>query len=109
MSSTLTMERVFSGRRRDFATWREMEADGARLVWESSTKDVKLSDFAEEFFRRLADRLDHAMLLRKGDLHRLIELTPPESIPAEVSEKLDVLAELFAAAKPKRRSERNAS
>ena len=96
----LTMERVFSGRRRDFATWREMEADGARLVWESSTKDVKLSDFAEEFFRRLADRLDHAMLLRKGDLHRLIELTPPESIPAEVSEKLDVLAELFAAAKP---------
>lgn len=96
----LILERVFSGRSRDFATWREMEADGARLLWESSTKDVKLSDFAEAFFRRLADRLGHAMLLRKGDLHRLIELAPPESIPAEVSEKLDLLADLFAAAEP---------
>ena len=96
----LILERVFSGRSRDFATWREMEADGARLLWESSTKDVKLSDFAEAFFRRLADRLGHAMLLRKGDLHRLIELAPPESIPAEISEKLDLLAALFSAAKP---------
>ena len=96
----LILEHVFSGRRPDFATWREMEADGARLLWESSTKDVKLSDFAEEFFRRLADRLGHAMLLRKGDLHRLVELAPVESIPAEVSEKLDLLAGLFAAANP---------
>lgn len=96
----LILERVFSGRSGDFATWREMEADGARLLWESSTKDVKLSDFAEEFFRRLAGRIGHAMLLRKGDLHRLVELTQPESIPAEVSEKLDLLASLFAAAKP---------
>ena len=96
----LILERVFSGRSRDFATWRAMEADGARLLWESSTKDVKLSDFAEEFFRRLADRLGHAMLLRKGDLHRLIELAPVESIPAEVPEKLDLLADLFAAATP---------
>ena len=94
----LILERVFSGRTRDFATWQGLDADAARLVWESSTKDVKLSDFAEEFFRRLADRLGHAMLLRKGELHRLVGFVVPGSIPEEVSEKLDLLTTLFAAA-----------
>ena len=96
----LILERVFSGRTRDFATWQGLDADAARLVWESSTKDVKLSDFAEEFFRRLADRLGHAMLLRKGELHRLVGFVVPGSIPEEVSEKLDLLTTLFAAANP---------
>ena len=70
------------------------------MQWESSTKDVKLSDFAEEFFRHLADRLGHAMLLRKGELHRLVDFVDPGSIPEEVSEKLDLLTTLFAAANP---------
>ena len=96
----LILERVFSGRTRDFATWQGLDADAARLVWESSTKDVKLSDFAEEFFRRLADRLGHAMLLRKGELHRLVDFTDSWSIPEEVTEKLGLLSELFAAARP---------
>ena len=66
----LILERVFPDRARDFATWQGLDADAARLVWESSTGAVKLSDFAEEFFRRLADRLGRPMLLRKGELHR---------------------------------------
>ena len=69
-------------------------------MWEARTERIKLSDFAEEFFRRLADRLGHAMLLRKGELHRLVEFTDPLSIPEEVSEKLDLMTELFAAARP---------
>ena len=40
------------------------------------------------------------MLLRKGDLHRLVEFTDPASIPEEVTAKLDLLAELFDKARP---------
>ena len=96
----LILERVFAGRARDFTTWQGLDADAARLVWESSTRDIKLSDFAEEFFRRLAARLGHAMLLRKGELHRLVDFADPASIPEEVSAKLDLLAEIFVAARP---------
>ena len=96
----LILECVFSDRARDFATWRGLDAEAARLLWEARTERIKLSDFAEEFFRRLADRLGHAMLLRKGELHRLVEFTDPRSIPEEVSEKLNLMTELFAAARP---------
>ena len=96
----LILERVFLGRTRDFTTWQGLDADAARLVWESSTRTIKLSDFAEEFFRRLAGRLGHAMLLRKGKLHRLVDFADTASIPEEVSAKLDLLAKIFDAAKP---------
>ena len=96
----LILERVFAGRARDFTTWQGLDADAARLVWESSTRDIKLSDFAEEFFRRLAARLGLAMLLRKGELHRLVDFADPASIPEEVSAKLDLLADIFVAARP---------
>ncbi|WP_428096793.1 AAA family ATPase [Candidatus Rariloculus sp.] len=98
--NALILERVFADSARDFATWQGLDADAARLLWDASTKRVKLSDFAEEFFRRLAARLGHAMLLRKGELHRLVEFVDPATIPAEVAEKLDLLAELFDAAPP---------
>ena len=96
----LILERVFSGRASDFATWQGLDADAARLLWEASTERIKLSDFAETFFRRVAERLGHAMLLRKGDLYRLVDFVDPQSIPAEVSETLDLLEALFDAAKP---------
>ena len=92
----LTLDRVFDGRNRDFLTWKGMDPDAARLLWEARTERLKLSDFAEEFFRRLADRLGHAMLLRKRDLHRLVDFIDAEAIADEVSEKLELLAELFA-------------
>ena len=39
------------------------------------------------------------MLLRKGDLYRLVDYLPVDRIPDEVSEKLDLLAALFAGAR----------
>jgi hypothetical protein len=48
----------------------------------------------------LADRLGHAMLLRKGELYRLVDFVDPKAIPEEVSDQLDVLAAFFAEAKP---------
>ena len=94
----LVLDRVFDGRERDFLTWKEMSVDAARLLWEARSAQLKLSDFAEEFFRRLASKLDHAMLLRKRDLHRLVRFMDAETIPEEVSEKLGMLADLFEGA-----------
>ena len=96
----LIQERVFPGRATDFETWQGLDDDAARLLWEAATAQVKLSDFAEEFFRRLAERLNHAMLLRKGELHRLLDFVDPAAIPDEVSRKLDLLAALFDSARP---------
>ena len=91
----LVLERVFDGRERDLQTWKGLNPDAARLLWEARTKQVKLSDFAEEFFRRLADKLGHAMLLRKRDLHRLVNFMDAEAVAEEVSEKLGLLVDLF--------------
>ena len=40
------------------------------------------------------------MLLRKGELHRLVRFVDPASIPAEVGGKLDLLREIFDHANP---------
>ena len=95
----LVRERVFDGREWEFRVWKGMDSDAARLHWEAKTIGLKLSDFAEEFFRRLADKLDHTMLLRKRDLYRLVNFVDEETIAEEVSEKLELLADLFEGAK----------
>lgn len=96
----LILERVFKGSEEDFATWSGLDSDAARLLWYARTERLKLSNFAEEFYRRLANRLGFQMLLRKGELHRLMEFVDPPTIPEEVGQKLDALAELFAKANP---------
>ena len=89
----LIRERVFDSH--EFPTWKRLDAAAAQLLWAARTETLKLSDFAEEFFRRLGERLGHPMLLRKGELHRLIRMADPASIPHEVGEKLDLLHALF--------------
>ena len=96
----LILERVFDGREEDLATWKQAGAEASRLLWEARTERLKLSDFGEEFFRRLAEVLGHAMLFRKGELHRLVRFVDPPSIPPEVGEKLDLLKALFDGAAP---------
>ena len=92
----LVLERVFGGVGDDFGAWKEAGQPQARLIWEGKTAGLKLSDFAEEFFRRLADALpNRPMLLRKSTLHRLIPHADPAAIPHEVREKLDLVEELF--------------
>lgn len=94
----LTLEQVFGGSRADFQTWKESPTDAARIVWEAKTERLKMSTFAEIFFRNLAETVGGQMLLRKGELHRLIALTDPKTISSEVKSKLDELRVLFAAA-----------
>ena len=99
---TLILERLFQGSERDLATWRSLPGDAARLLWEARTERLKLGTFAETFFRRLAQRLGHPMLLRKGELHRLVQLVEPASISHEVAAKLDLLHALLEGACPSR-------
>ena len=96
----LTLERIFGGSEGDYQTWKSAKGDVAQLLWVKSSQQLKLSDFAEEFFRRLAERLEHRMILRKGELYQLIDCLDSAAIPAEVSEKLDLLRDLFARAHP---------
>jgi energy-coupling factor transporter ATP-binding protein EcfA2 len=95
----LTLEVVFGGIPEDFQTWKESPPDAARIVWEAKTERMKMSTFAESFFRKLAAKIGGQMLLRKGELHRLVAMADPKAIPVEVASKLDELKVIFAAAK----------
>ena len=101
---TLILERVFEGRAGDFAVWKAADPAAGRLLWAARTERLKLSDFAEDFFRRLAHRLGHAMLLRKRELSRLVDFMPNDEIPEEVAAKLDLLEDLFRSARPEEES-----
>ncbi|WP_396268416.1 ATP-dependent nuclease [Ideonella sp.] len=93
------VEFVFDGSQTDYEVWLALSGEAARLVWETQTARRKLSIFAEEFFRRLKDKIGGSMLLKKGELHRLIEHAEL-SAPAEkeVRENLNLLMELFTPA-----------
>lgn len=90
---------IFDGSDEDLRAWQESPPDAARLVWEAKSERRKLSLLAETFFRSLAQRLGGPLLLKKGELHRLVpfaELTPAAA--TEVRAKLDLLVPLFAEA-----------
>ena len=96
----LTLSLVFDGVVPDYETWQNSPPEAARIVWEAKTERVKLSIFAEEFFRQLSLKIGLQMLLKKGDLHRLIQMIEIRSIPPEVADKLDELRQLFQTANP---------
>lgn len=95
----IVLEYVFESNDADFQVWKQSPVSAARLVWDTKTERLKLSSFAEEFFRRLGVRLAAPMLLRKGELHRLVATVETTSIPSEVTDKLNLLLELFQAAR----------
>ena len=93
-------DKVFDGSQARYDTWRQAPADAAALIWETSTRTRKLSAIAEEFFRLLSMKMGTSMLLKKGELHRLIpnaELSADAE--AEVRAKLDALQALFEQAR----------
>lgn len=96
----LIREKVFAGEETDYAVWEDASADAKRLIWEAKTEKLKLSTFAEAFFENLAKEAKMDVVLRKGEFHQLIRIAKPETIPHEVSEKLDALEVLFRQAAP---------
>lgn len=57
-------------------------------------------DFLDPLFAAYFKRLKLPNLMRKRDYHQLAALVPPESIPREVREKLDVIVEVAGKARP---------
>lgn len=94
----IVLEKVFNSIPVDFQAWKSAQPEAARIVWEAKTERMKLSTFAEEFFRRLAGRTGGGMLLKKGELHSLVEIAEPKALAPEVKEKLDLLHSLFMSA-----------
>ena len=94
----LILEEVFGESLDDYQTWQESPADAARIIWEAKTERIKLSNFAERFFRELAQEIGGQMLLRKGELHRLVPFADLKSISPEVFSKLNELKKLFETA-----------
>lgn len=91
----LILERVFQNNRTEFETYLSAPPAAAALIWNSTTARLKLSDFAEEFFRRLAPATAQPMLLRKGELHQLIPHLDPKDVDSEVRDKLDTCQRLL--------------
>jgi Fe-S cluster assembly ATPase SufC len=66
---------------------------GGRDLKRLLLRNIKMSGFAEEVFRRYAGKMGQPMLLTKGEFCRLVPFCPAEEIPNEVSEKLDMLVQ----------------
>ena len=91
----LIRKRVFSRDNDDYNVWKNAAPDEGRLIWEAKTQTMKMSSFAEDFFRDLRDATGLEMLLTKGEFHRLVEWVEPGTVAGEFVEKLNLLAELF--------------
>jgi len=63
--------RVFDGNNEEFLIYRDAAPDAARLIWDARTQAMKLSAFAEDYFRLLRDHTGLEMLLTKGEFHHL--------------------------------------
>ena len=94
----LVLERVFDSMVVDFAAWKRLPPELARLVWDTKTQNLKLSTFAEDFFRQLSRRVSGGMLLTKREFHRLMGFVDAKNINAEVGDKLNLLHRLFLSA-----------
>lgn len=91
----LILTKVFMGNSADFDIWKN-NPEASRLVWESKTEHLKLSEFAEEYFREISKKAGGSMLLTNGQLHLLIPLVDSNNIAPEVKEKLASLQALFS-------------
>ncbi len=92
---------VFAGAAGDFETWKRLDDEPRRLLWEAKTHGIKLGALAEDFFETLAERTGRPPLLRKGDFDRLVEFLDPDRIPREIRDKLDLITQLEARSHPR--------
>jgi ABC-type branched-subunit amino acid transport system ATPase component len=89
--NNLVLEMVFDGNTIDFENYTSANLATQSTLWRAQTQTKKLSDFAEEFFRRVADATGTPIMLRKRELFRLIERLGAGSIDPEVMLKLDAI------------------
>ncbi|MBI3885128.1 MAG: AAA family ATPase [Opitutae bacterium] len=88
-------ERIFPENPDDLETYLRADETTRRALWRAQTQYLKLSSFAEDYFRRIAAATATPMMLRKGSLHELVEACDPSALNGDVQEKLDALKELI--------------
>jgi ABC-type cobalamin/Fe3+-siderophores transport system ATPase subunit len=81
------LEKIFSGKKDALAEYYEAGMEIQRMI----LCNFKMSEFAEEVFRRYANKMNQPMLLTKGEFYRLVPFCPADEIPDEVCEKLDCI------------------
>jgi ABC-type branched-subunit amino acid transport system ATPase component len=91
----LLLERVFDNSHEDLENYDRADSSTKKTLWRAQTQNRKLSDFAEEFFRRLAAKTATPMLCHKGSLHELVMLCDAAELNGDVKEKLDALLALL--------------
>ncbi len=89
-------ELVFSENPEDLGTFLKADEPTRKALWRAQTQYLKLSTFAEEFFRRVAITTATSMLMRKGSLHELVDACDAAELNGEVKEKLDALLDLLS-------------
>lgn len=94
MQETL-LNNVFEGNTGDLENFNRADVSTRRTLWRAQTQNIKLSVFAETFFRTLASKTGRQMISRKGELHDLVKQCNPSDLGDEVTEKLNALLELF--------------
>ena len=91
----LLRERIFTENPGDLETYLRADEATRKALWRAQTQHLKLSTFAEEYFRRIGAATATPMLLRKGSLHELIEMCDPADMNGDVKDKLDALMVLL--------------
>ncbi|MEX1116112.1 MAG: AAA family ATPase [Akkermansiaceae bacterium] len=89
-------EFIFSDEPEDLDAYQRADLPTRKALWRAKTKHLKLSTFAEEYFRRIAAATATPMLLRKGLLHELVDICDPEEMNGDVKAKLDALHKLLS-------------
>lgn len=91
----LLKDRIFAENPEDLETYQRADESTRKAFWRAQTQHLKLSTFAEEYFRRIGAATATPMLLNKGSLHELIEACDPADLNGDVKEKLDALMDLL--------------
>lgn len=93
--NAMLAEFIFSDEPEDLETYLRADPPTRKALWRAKTQHLKLSHFAEEYFRRIAKATATPMLLRKGLLHELVDICDPEEFNGDVRAKLDALHSLL--------------
>ena len=91
----LMAEFIFSENPEALNEYLRGDATMRRAFWRAQKQHLKLSRFAEEYFRRLGRATKTPMLLSKGALHQLIEWCDPAELNGDVEAKLNALIDLL--------------
>ncbi len=83
---------VFSNDKNQLREFRQSSKNLRRTL----LRNLKMSKFTDQVFEEFAKSQNQPILLKKGEFHQLIEFMDVEDIPAEVTEKLDLIVEYLA-------------